>query len=47
MTTFASAFAEVPDPREQNLIAHPLQTLLAIVILASICGAEGWDDIEL
>ena len=47
MTTFAAAFVEVPDPRQESLIDYPFMTLLAIIILSTICGAEGWQDMEL
>jgi hypothetical protein len=38
-------FAELNDPREDN-IRHLLIDIIAIVICASICGAETWEDIE-
>jgi predicted transposase YbfD/YdcC len=46
MTPFASAFSEVPDPRTKSLVDHPFLTVLAIVVLSTICGAEGWEDME-
>jgi predicted transposase YbfD/YdcC len=38
-------FSEVPDPREDNS-SHPLTDIIAIAICASICGANGWSDME-
>jgi len=38
-------FGDLPDPREDNR-RHLLIDIIAIVICASICGAEKWDDIE-
>jgi len=38
-------FRDFPDPREDNR-RHMLLDIIAIVLCASICGAENWDDIE-
>ena len=38
-------FRDLPDPREDNK-RHLLLDIITIVICASICGAEKWDDIE-
>ena len=38
-------FQKLPDPREDNR-RHLLIDIITIVICASICGAEKWDDIE-
>ena len=38
-------FKDMPDPREDNR-RHLLIDIIVIVICASICGAEKWDDIE-
>lgn len=38
-------FKDMPDPREDNR-RHLLIDIIFIVICASICGAEKWDDIE-
>ncbi len=38
-------FRDMPDPREDNR-RHLLLDIIVIVICASICGAEKWDDIE-
>ena len=38
-------FSDLPDPREDNR-RHLLIDIIVVVICASICGAEKWDDIE-
>jgi hypothetical protein len=38
-------FSQLPDPREDNK-RHKLIDIIAIVLCASICGAEKWEDIE-
>jgi len=38
-------FSDLPDPREDNK-RHKLIDIIAIVLCASICGAEKWEDIE-
>jgi predicted transposase YbfD/YdcC len=43
---FLRFFDDLPDPRAANAI-HKLSDLFAIAILAVICGAEGWVDVEL
>src|SRR4030042_3719974 len=40
-------FAELPDPRMERTKLHQLGDILTIAIVAVICGAEGWTDIEL
>lgn len=42
---FHQHFADVPDPRVRARSDHKLLDILAISILAVICGADGWDDI--
>jgi predicted transposase YbfD/YdcC len=44
-TPLHTHFSSVPDPRVQGRSDHPLLAILAIAILATICGADGWDDI--
>jgi hypothetical protein len=40
-------FAVVHDPRRQHpTTLHPLETLLTITLLATICGAQNWVEIE-
>ena len=38
-------FGDLSDPREDNR-RHLLNDIIVLVICASICGAEKWDDIE-
>src|SRR5215813_8846821 len=39
-------FAVVHDPRRQHATTwHPLETILTITILATICGAQNWVEI--
>ena len=38
-------FSDLGDPREDNR-RHLLIDIIVLVICASICGAEKWDDIE-
>lgn len=40
-------FSELEDPRPGHNIQHVFSDLLAIAILAVICGAEGWIDVAL
>jgi predicted transposase YbfD/YdcC len=40
-------FADLPDPRVERTKLHKLEDILAITICAVICGAEGWNEIEL
>ena len=45
---FTSFFEAVPDPRRvQANVAHPLLTVIAVVFVGVLCGAEGWDEIVL
>jgi hypothetical protein len=39
-------FASVPDPRVVGRCSHLLIDILTITILAVICGADDWTDIE-
>ena len=39
-------FDELEDPRVERTRLHRLDDMLAIAILAVICGAEGWADME-
>src|SRR5689334_11021300 len=39
-------FADLPDPRVRRRRQHALLDILVIALLAVLCGAEGWDDIE-
>ena len=40
-------FAQVKDPRIDRTKRHPLMDIFVIAILAVICGADGWTDMEL
>lgn len=41
-----ACFDELEDPRVIGRCEHRLDDMLAIAILAVICGAEGWTDVE-
>jgi predicted transposase YbfD/YdcC len=43
---FLRFFNALPDPRAGNKI-HSLSDLIVIAVMAVICGAEGWTDVEL
>jgi predicted transposase YbfD/YdcC len=45
-TALVEHFAELDDPRADNR-RHLLIDILVIAICAAICGADGWEDIEL
>jgi len=38
-------FDDLPDPRIERTRLHRLDDMIAIAILAVICGAEGWTDV--
>jgi len=40
-------FEELPDPRTGNAKTHIFLEILIIAILAVVCGADGWSDVEL
>jgi len=40
-------FEDLPDPRTGNAKVHIFLEILVIAILAVICGADGWSDVEL
>ena len=40
-------FEGLPDPRTGNAKAHVFLDILIIAVLAVICGADGWTDVEL
>ena len=51
MSTFAedsimAYFARVTDPRKGQNVSHPLINIMTIAILAVLCGADGWVDVE-
>ena len=39
-------FQDLPDPRPGRNVLHPLSDLLAMAVLAVLCGAEGWAEVE-
>ena len=45
-TSVMSYFSDVEDPRTGKNITHPLINIVTIAILAVICGADGWTDVE-
>jgi predicted transposase YbfD/YdcC len=45
MPMFHLHFANVPDPRVRARSDHRLLDIIAISILAILCGADGWDEI--
>ena len=44
--TLEAQFADLTDPRTDHTLHHKLIDIVTIAILAVICGAEGWTDIE-
>ena len=45
--TLIETFDNLTDPRKPDDILHQLIDIVAITILAVMCGANGWNDIEL
>lgn len=45
--TLEAQFAELTDPRSDHTRRHKFIDIIIIAILAVICGADGWTDIEL
>ena len=45
-TSIMSYFSDLEDPRTGVNITHPLVNIVTISILAVICGADGWTDVE-
>ena len=45
--TLLNFFTDLPDPRVERTKLHKLEDILTITICAVICGAEGWNEIEL
>ena len=43
---FLEHFAELEDPRHEGLISHLLLDIVVIAVLATICGAETWSQME-
>jgi len=45
-TSISEHFGQVSDPRSVNR-RHPLMSIITISIMAILCNAEGWEDVEL
>ncbi len=45
LTFVAEHFKDLKDPRIDRTKLHPLENILLMTLTASICGAEGWDEI--
>ena len=45
--SLVASLAAVEDPRVDRTKAHDLQDILVLAVLAVLCGADGWEDIEL
>jgi predicted transposase YbfD/YdcC len=43
---FIAFFEDLADPRVERTRVHSLMNILIIALLAVVCGAEGWDDME-
>ena len=41
-----ACFDDLPDPRMERTKAHRLDDILAIAIVAVVCGAQGWTDVQ-
>lgn len=41
------AFADLEDPRVMGRTAHKLVDMIVIAVCATICGAEGWVEVEM
>ena len=46
LLAIAKYFAELEDPRVSRTRLHSLQNVIVIALLGVICGAEGWDELE-
>ena len=44
--SLSTYFDALPDPRVDRTKQHLLKDILVITILATIAGADGWEDIE-
>ena len=45
-TNFLDEFGAIEDPRYERNQLHTLSEILLVTLLAVICGAEGWRDVE-
>jgi hypothetical protein len=46
MSVLLEHFADLEDPRWDRYKLHKFSDLLFITICATLCGADGWEDIE-
>ena len=44
--TITEPFASLPDPRTGNATQHLLLDIVVIAICATVCGADGWNEVE-
>jgi predicted transposase YbfD/YdcC len=47
LSSLLDAFGSVPDPRVAPRTYHPLVNILSISLFGAICGADGWEALEL
>ena len=45
-TDLRALFDEIPDPRVQRTRRHRLTDVLSLVLLGTVAGCQGWDDIR-
>jgi predicted transposase YbfD/YdcC len=45
-TNFLDDFSEIKDPRLERNQLYTVSEILLVTLLAVICGAEGWQDVE-
>jgi predicted transposase YbfD/YdcC len=45
-TSFLDNFAELSDPRSERNQLYRIEEILLLSLCASLCGAEGWQDVE-
>ena len=46
-TSLHKYFSKLPDPRSNKNQKHSFTDIVVLTVIAVICGAESWDDIEL
>ena len=46
MASLLDHFSDLPDPRVNRTKLHQLTDIVAIALLAVICGADGWVAVE-
>jgi predicted transposase YbfD/YdcC len=46
MPSLRNVFPNVKDPRRVSHVDHPLLSILIIALLAMLCGAKGWEEIQ-